>query len=86
MMKKSGKNWIDMQIILTEEEYNKIKLDEKSIYDKAYKDAYDSIYEEQSRYFKELSDIIKNNLSYGLGNSMIEIEIKNLTTKTQAVS
>ena len=49
-----------MQIILTEEEYNKLKSNEKEIYDRAYQDAYDSIWLRELAYMKDLTDIFTN--------------------------
>lgn len=53
-----------MQIILTEEEYNKLKKDEKEIYDNAYQDAYDAIWDRETAYLKDLTDLFKNHFSF----------------------
>lgn len=76
-----------MQIILTEEEYNKIKSSEKEIYDRAYKDAYDSITNNEEGYLRELTEILKTtfgwqmNSLYGTENSYLHRQIKELQKK-----
>ena len=40
-----------------EEKYNKLKKDKKEIYDNAYQDAYDAIWDRETAYLKDLTDL-----------------------------
>jgi hypothetical protein len=71
-----------MQITLTEEEYNKLKKDEKQIYDNAYQDAYDAIWEREKAYIKDLTDLFKNHFSYYLSHDEhLAMKIRDLQEK-----
>jgi hypothetical protein len=48
-----------MIITLTEEEYNKIKFNEKEVYDRAYKDAYELIMKNEDAYLAALTQLLK---------------------------
>jgi hypothetical protein len=72
-----------MIITLTEEEYNRIKLSEKEIYDRAYKDAYDVIMTNENAYLNDLMEIIAG--TFGWQNTMRDsvflAKLKNLKQK-----
>ena len=71
-----------MQIILTEEEYNKLKSNEKEIYDRAYKDAYDVIYEKEMAYIRDLTDLFKHHFAYYLTHDeFLTMKIRELQKK-----
>lgn len=70
-----------MQIILTEEEYNKIKLDRDVIYKEAYKKAKEEIVEIERSYFKELQSLLKSQFyAYQIDGYFIE-ELETLNKK-----
>lgn len=71
-----------MQIILTDEEYNKLKSNEKDIYDKAYQDAYNVIWDKEMAYMRDLTDLLQNHFSYYLRNDeYLAMKIRELQKK-----